>query len=226
MRSWATRSTNCHGPTHTGAVPNFSPSFLSAAGEIGMPARSASCAVSGENGAFSRSRTVRGSTTSTAVTDSSSLRRLEPFISRCRSSENFMASALNGVPSLNFTPGAELDGDGLARIAHRRQRGGELRMDVQALVDVVELLAHLGKDDPSHVGAGQRRIEDVGILVERHHQLLLGPARRRTPSSAPPWRGRGRRSADAAHRRLQRGRSGDGQYRPRPPERSNVLAGR
>ena len=108
MRSWGMRSTNCHGPTHTGAVPNFSPSFLSAAGEIGMPARSASWAVSGENGAFSFSRTVRGSTTSTAVTDSSSLRRLEPFISRWRSSENFTASAVMAVPSLNFTPGRSL----------------------------------------------------------------------------------------------------------------------
>ena len=89
-------------------MPNFSPSFLSAAGETGMPARSASWAVSGENGALSFRRTVSGSTTSTAVTDSSSLRRLEPFIFRCRSSENFIASAVNGVPSLNFTLGRSL----------------------------------------------------------------------------------------------------------------------
>ena len=47
---------------------------------------------------------VSGSTTSTAVTGSSSLRRFEPFISRCRSRENFTASAFIGVPSLNFTP--------------------------------------------------------------------------------------------------------------------------
>jgi hypothetical protein len=51
---------------------------------------------------------VSGSATSTAVTDSSSLRRLEPFISRCRSSESFMASAVKGVPSLNFTPDLSL----------------------------------------------------------------------------------------------------------------------
>ena len=51
---------------------------------------------------------VVGSTTSTLVTDSSSLRRLEPFISRCRSSESFIASALKAVPSLNFTPDRSL----------------------------------------------------------------------------------------------------------------------
>jgi len=61
-------------------------------------------ATSGANGAFRRRRTVTGSTTSTAVTESSSLRRFEPFISRWRSSENFTASALIAVPSLNFTP--------------------------------------------------------------------------------------------------------------------------
>ena len=108
MRSWATRSTNCHGPTHTGAVPNLSLSFWAAAGETGMPARSASCAVSGENGALRRSRTVSGSTTSTAETDSSSLFRLEPCIVRWRSSEKRRASAVSGVPSLNFTFGRSL----------------------------------------------------------------------------------------------------------------------
>ena len=104
MRSCGTRSTKDHGPTHTGAVANLSPSLLTAAGETGMPDRSASVATSGENGAFRRRRTVRGSTTSTVLTESSSLRRFEPFISRCRSSENFTASAVIGVPSLNFTP--------------------------------------------------------------------------------------------------------------------------
>ncbi len=102
------RSTNCHGPTHTGAVPNFSPSFWTAAGDTGMPARSASWAVSGAKGAFRRRRTVRASTASTAVTESSSLRRLEPFMVRCRSRDDRTASAVIGVPSLNFTPGRSL----------------------------------------------------------------------------------------------------------------------
>ena len=51
---------------------------------------------------------MSGSAISTAATEASSLRRLEPFISRCRSSEYFIASAVNGVPSLNFTLGRSL----------------------------------------------------------------------------------------------------------------------
>src|SRR2546429_5369642 len=41
-------------------------------------------------------------------TGASSLARVEPFSSRCRSRENFTASAVIGVPSLNFTPGRSL----------------------------------------------------------------------------------------------------------------------
>ena len=51
---------------------------------------------------------MSGSATSTATTGASSLRRFEPGISRWRSSENFMASAVSGVPSLNFTPDRSL----------------------------------------------------------------------------------------------------------------------
>ncbi len=104
IRSWATRSANCHGPTQTGAVPNFSPSLLTAVGDTGMPARSVSWARSGENGAFRRRRTVSGSTTSTASTGASSLARFEPLRVRWRSRENRTDSASIGVPSLNFTP--------------------------------------------------------------------------------------------------------------------------
>ena len=86
----------------------MSPSFLTAAGDTGMPARSVSWASSGENAAFRRKRTASGSTTSTASTGASSLARVEPFSSRCRSRENFTASAVIGVPSLNFTPGRSL----------------------------------------------------------------------------------------------------------------------
>ena len=69
-----------------------------------MPARSVRIAVNGDSGDLSRSRTVSGSTTSTAVTVSSSLRRFEPFSVRWRSSEKRTDSAVIGVPSLNFTP--------------------------------------------------------------------------------------------------------------------------
>src|SRR5206468_5894845 len=36
-----------------------------------------------------------------------------------------------------------------------------------------ELLAHLGEDDPPDVRASQRRIQDVGVLVERDDEGLL-----------------------------------------------------
>ena len=73
-----------------------------------MPARSVSCAISGENGALSRSRIVSGSATSTlSICDSSALRN-EPCMVMCRSSVNFAASASNGSPSWNFTPGRSL----------------------------------------------------------------------------------------------------------------------
>ena len=62
-----TRSTNLNGPEHTGLAPNLSPAAFAAFGDTIMPARSASCASSGENGAVRLSRTVSGSTTSTLV---------------------------------------------------------------------------------------------------------------------------------------------------------------
>src|SRR5262245_22940614 len=46
-------------------------------------------------------------------------------------------------------------------------------MDPQALVDLVELLAHLGEDDPSDVRASQRGIQDVRILVQRDQDGFL-----------------------------------------------------
>ena len=70
-----------------------------------MPARSVSWAISGANGVFSSRRTVSGSTTSTLSTWAISARRNEPWAVRCRSSENFTASAVIVSPSWNFTPG-------------------------------------------------------------------------------------------------------------------------
>jgi hypothetical protein len=46
----------------------LSPSLFTAAGETGMPERSARVATSGEKGLFSRSRIVSGSTISTELT--------------------------------------------------------------------------------------------------------------------------------------------------------------
>ena len=46
-------------------------------------------------------------------------------------------------------------------------------MDPQPLVDLVELLAHLGEDDPPDVGASQGGVQDVGILIQRDDERLF-----------------------------------------------------
>ncbi len=104
MRSCATRSTNLKGPEHTGWLLKFSPDALAALGETIIPARSASAASNGENGASRLSRTVPGSTTSTLATGFSSPLRLEPFIVLWRSMLYFTASASKRSPSWKVTP--------------------------------------------------------------------------------------------------------------------------
>src|SRR4051794_4699328 len=95
---------NWNGPTHTGLLENLSPSFLSCAGDMTIPERSASWAVSGAYGSESFSSIVFGSTTFTDSTGSSSLARLDASSVRCRSSDVLTASASNVVPSLNLMP--------------------------------------------------------------------------------------------------------------------------
>ena len=104
MRSCATRVENLNGPTQTGLVANLSSPAFNAVGDITMPARSASTAVSGTNGALRWMVTVAGSVTSTPATLVSSLLRAEPARVTCRSRLVFTAAASKGVPSANFTP--------------------------------------------------------------------------------------------------------------------------
>ena len=118
MRSCATRSTNLNGPEQTGLVPNLSPSACAAFGETIMPARSVSCASSGENGAERFRRTVIGSTTSTLATGASSPRRFEPAIVLCRSMLNFTAAASNFSPSWKVTPGRSFSVSALLSADH------------------------------------------------------------------------------------------------------------
>src|SRR6266567_7642067 len=104
MRSCATRSTKRNGPEHTGLAPNLSPSACAALGETIMPARSASCASNGENGADRFRRTVAASITSTVDTGASSPRRFEPAMVLCRSMLYLTAAASNFSPSWKVTP--------------------------------------------------------------------------------------------------------------------------
>ena len=115
---------------------------------------------------------MSGSTTSTLSTAASSGLRNEPCMVMCRSSENLTASASIGSPSWNLTPGRSLMDDVLA--VRRRSRGtGELRHDVELLVDVEELVAERREHDAADIGARERRIEHVRILGEADAQRRL-----------------------------------------------------
>src|SRR5512143_877963 len=165
MRSCATRSTNLYGPAHTGLLPNLSPSAWATLGATIMPARSASCASSGANGAERLSRTVDGSTTSTLATGVGAGHRLvalDAVLDRGR---------IHRLAVLELDAAAQLDRQ---RLAVRRPlvAGGELRHDVELVVDVEQLVAHRREHDASDEGPRQRRIEDVRILGEADAQGL------------------------------------------------------
>ena len=50
--------------------------------------------------------------------------------------------------------------------------GGELRHDVQLLVDVEQLVAQPGEHDAPDIGGGQGRIEHIEVLPQRDPQRL------------------------------------------------------
>ena len=137
-----------------------------------MPARSVSCAISGENGALSRSRIVSGSTTSTlSICDSSAL-RFEVSMFMCRSSVNFAASASNGSPSWNFTLGRSLIVTVLPSCdvsCESASCGTMLR-----LPSMSNSLSHSdGEHDAPDIRARDGRIENVGILGKADAQMAL-----------------------------------------------------
>ena len=70
-------------------------------------------------------------------------------------------------------PRAQLDRHGLAPVGEGRQGRRELREDLEILVNLVQLLAHVLVNDAPHVGPRQRGIQNVRVLVERHHECLL-----------------------------------------------------
>ena len=172
MRSCCTRSTNLKGPAQTGLRPNLSPASFAALGLRIMPARSASWAISGENGFLSSSRTVVASATSTLSTAASSGLRNEPCMVMCRSRLALTASASIASPSWNLTPGRSLMVTVLAVLGGLvRQR--QLRHDVELVVDVEQLVAQRREHDAADVGARQRRVEHVGVLGQADAQRRL-----------------------------------------------------
>jgi len=70
---------NLNGPTQTGFVANLSPSAAIALGDMIIPARSASWAVSGENGVFRWRTTVFAPLVATEAIGEISLARVEPL---------------------------------------------------------------------------------------------------------------------------------------------------
>ena len=137
-----------------------------------MPARSVSCASSGENGALSWSLMVSGSTTSTCVDDADL-----GLAERALHGEVAVEAVLGGLrverlAVMELHAGPQLDRDRLA-VGRGLVAEGELRHDVQLLVDVEQLVAERGEDDAADIGARQRRVEHVGILGEADAQVGL-----------------------------------------------------
>src|SRR5262250_368469 len=174
MRSWETRSTYCHGPTHTGAVPNLSPSLVATAGETGKDGEK------GGKGHLEPKADSEGIHHVDAVHRfqlAAPVRALHIEVAVERVADGLR---VHGGAVVELDVGPELDGHGLAAVAHRGEVGRELGEDAQVFVDLVELLAHLLEDDAAHVGPREGGIEKVRVLVERNHQrLLLGQSRLR-----------------------------------------------
>src|SRR5258708_37938193 len=108
MVRWSplTHSENMKGPLPalTGPLPRFAaPIFCTAAGDNIMPARSVRFANRGANGFLRLNCTCEASMACTDCTVVSSLARGDVGADNIRLILNTTASALNGVPSSNFT---------------------------------------------------------------------------------------------------------------------------
>src|SRR6516225_3842509 len=156
MWSWGTRSPKAKGPVPTGCWAKLTPSCWAAAGETIIPARSVNTYSSGLYGRSKTICTVAGSTATTFSTGRISVRRTEGNSGSCiRSKLAFTASALNDVPSWNFTPWRSLNVTVLP--------SGLIVHDV---IDVAPtLLEAAGLPEPVSVnGVQQKPIEGVSML--------------------------------------------------------------
>ena len=79
---------------------------------------------------------------------------------------------------LGIHRGAVMELHPRAQIDPQRRRvligiaGGELRDDLQLLVDVEQLVAHRGEHDPTDIGACQCRVERVSVFAQRDLESL------------------------------------------------------
>ena len=197
------RSTNLNGPVHTGLAPKFAPAACAAFGETIMPARSASTASNGENGAARFSRTVFASTTSTLVTGA----QLAAAVgARHRLVALDVELDGRGVELL-----AVVEGDARAQVQRQRLAVGrpfvarrELRHDVELLVDVEQLVAQRCEHDAADEGARERRVEHVGVFGEADTQRLRRRGQRHGCQQQPAATGIDeRRSCEASPDRLR-----------------------
>ena len=132
----------------------------------------------GENGLDSRMRTVAGSGASTSVTSDQLALARAPLHVAVPLERELHGGGIHGRPVVELDPRAKLDGHRLPAVGEAGHLGGELRVNVQVLVDLVELLAHGREHDPPDVRSRDRRVQDVRVLVQRDHQGLLLRLRR------------------------------------------------
>ena len=137
---------------------------------------------------------VSGSTTSTFSIAVISGRRNEPCMVRWRSKENFAASASSGSPSWNLTFGRSLIVTALpsSDVSWDSASCGT----TLSFSSMSKSLSHKRReDDASDIGAGERRVEHVGILGKSDAERRL---RARRSDGCRERRGREERGGEAS----------------------------
>ncbi len=153
-----------------------------------MPARSVSCASSGENGALS-SEPDRQRVDHLDLVDLRQLRlALGGFHIHVAVERELHRVGVERLAVVELDVRAQLDGDGLA-VLRRLMGERELRHDVEIAVDVEQLVAQRREHDAPDIRAGEGRVEDVGILGKSDAQVALradaGTPRQRPRTGAP-----------------------------------------
>ena len=130
-----------------------------------MPARSASCASSGEKGSLRIRLTVSSSTTSTVLIARMSPLRAEFSSVSDRSMLNFTASALNAEPSWKSTPLRRF-----SVMVRSIVRDGPVRHQLAdnlgVRIEVEELVAEGGEDLAAAEGPALGRVKSISILAD------------------------------------------------------------